>query len=432
MEYRSEEKPCEVCGSTNSKLLWEKKSWSKTILLKNGPVLFHHKDVMCLDCGLVYKNPMLTRDCVKEFYNGPYAALYKPYNAGGISKAHIIEGVVRTVGMLDFLAEAQIDLKDKKVFEVGVGMGILLKGIQSLGGHVSGLDFDARSCEIAKKLFAFDVNHMDVELYNSEEKYDLIFMCNTLEHFYSPRELLHKLQLLLADDGKLVIEVPSYHYPYVHAVVDAFFSSAHNYTFDYFSFCNLTEQCGYKVEYWGHNGHNKVMQFVLARDNKKQPPRGKSSYNDVLKKLEEQDVVRHKISEINKELFRSTDVSSIIERVLAELPHTSNQAFLSLATPLLEAGRNKQVIGFMEQYREGQSGNTDICFATFLYFKGLALRQMGDFLAAKRCFMDAKENYPRFETYNFIEELKIDGIISDSGFAHYTWWNNNKMLESLG
>ena len=432
MNYKAEEVVCEVCGSSNAKLIWEKKPWSQTIILKDGNDLFHDKDVMCLECGLIYKNPMLTKDCLREFYDGPYAQMYKPQNTGGISKQDLLDGVVRTTYVLDFLKSAKCDLQGMKVFEIGSGMGMLLKGVQSLGAEVFGIDMDKRSCDIAKKLFAFDIPQVDFEKYTCNETYDMIFICNTLEHFYSPREILCKVFHMLGAKGKLLVEIPSYVYPYVNIPIDSFLSSAHNYTFDYFSFCNLSEQCGYKIDFWGHTGHNKSMQFILSKKSVKQPPRTNMLYNNALARLIEQDNFRHKIVAIKKELFESTDVSIIIEKVLDQFPHTSNQAFIEFARPLLESGRNEQTIVLMDQYREGQSENIEICYATSLHLKGIALRQMGDFLAAKKYFMDAKKNYPRFENYNFIEELKIDGIISDSSFSPFTWWNNNKMLEALG
>ena len=92
----------------------------------------------------------------------------------------------------------------------------------------------------------------------------------------------------------------------------------------------------------------------------------------------------------------------------------------------------EEINNLMEQYKEGQTEDIQLCKGTALHYTGIAHRQMGDFLEAKKHFLAAKEKFPRFEDYNFIEDLKLDGIISDEGFAQYIWWNNEKILEELG
>jgi 2-polyprenyl-3-methyl-5-hydroxy-6-metoxy-1,4-benzoquinol methylase len=432
MKYQVEHRACEVCGSDNNKLLWEKKPWSKAILFKQDQQIFHDKDYICLECGLVYKNPMLTEQSLKEFYNGPYAKLYKASLQKGIPKALIIEGVMRSIFTLMFLKSAGISLKGKKAFEVGVGMGTLFKGIKSLGAEMSGIDTDARNCEIAEKIFAIKYDRIDFMDFKTTERYDVIFICSTLEHFYSPKETLRRIRTMLKDDGILIVEIPSYEYPYMHCIVDAFFSSAHNYTFSFDSFYSLACQCGYDLKEFGYLGHNHSMLFALKKSDAYAYKVPVIAYDKILARLDEQDRARGLISEIGKELFVDTNVSKIIGRVLSELPNVSNQAFLSFVPPLLEAGRNQQIISLMEQYKPGQTENINFCEGTALHYKGLAYRQMGDFLEAKKNLLAAKEKFPRFEDYNFIEDLKLDGIISDEGFAGYIWWNNLKILEEIG
>jgi SAM-dependent methyltransferase len=434
MNYEEVSRTCEVCGSEEFKPFWEKKAWTKArIVIKQGEKMFHTKDVFCMNCGLVYKNPMLTRDSQKHFYNGPYARLAKPNQQTGIPKTDIVEGVIQSVYVLDFLRASQIDLKDKKVLEVGTGMGTLLRSVQSLGATVHGIDTDKRSCEISRKIHGLQVDNVDVFSLQSDTHYDVIFCCNTLEHMYSPRELLQKMQQLLTKDGIVVIEIPSYRYPYVHCYMDAFFSSAHNYTFSHDSFAALANQCGYGIAQFGYSGHNSCMIFALTTDEViEKDKRDVVNYNQSLSIVKAYNMLNAQTQDIGKELFETLDVNSIIKRVLSEMPYTSNFAFMSFAQTLLEAGHNQHVIDLMEQYRDGQSENTEICYAAFVHYKGLALRQMGDFLGAKKCFQEAKENYPRFGDYNFIQDLKIDGVLSDSSFSILSWLRNERMLKELG
>ncbi len=432
MKYKDEHKACEVCGSEKQKPICEKKTWSTTTLLKFDDKYFHMTDVFCEECGLIYKNPMFTRESLDHFYENTYPKIYKPAQQDGIPRIDIIHNIVRTVNLLDFMIDCKMPLKGKKVLEIGSGMGILLKGMQSFGAEIHGVDTDARSCEISQKIFGFKAQNINFHQFEPNEKYDVIFCCNTLEHFYSPREVLLKIKDFLAKDGIVIIEIPSHRFPNRMIPVTAFFSSAHNYTFDIHSFRKLVDECGYGIDEFTYGGHLKSMLFLLNPNSDKTLATIPSNYDESVKRLDEQDACSGKTKEIFKELFTDTDVSKIINRIQNELPNTSNQAFFAAIPQLVQAGRNQQIITFLNQYREGQSEDIELCYGTALHYKGLAYRQMGDFLEAKNHFLRAKENYPRFEDYNFIKELKIDGIISDEGFSNYSWWQNQKFLDDLG
>lgn len=432
VDYKEEIRDCEVCGSTNFKLIWEKKAWSKAKIIKQGQLMFHTKDVMCMDCGIIYKNPMLTKDSQSSFYSGHYGSLFKPNQTLGISKAEIIEGIIKVSYMLDFLRSLEFGFSGKKILEVGTSMGVAMKGIQSLGADVHGLDLDKRGCEIANKLFNHTIANLDLFEYKPVDKYDLIVSCNTLEHFYSPKQALAKMSEFLQEDGRVLIELPSYKFPYVNTLIDAFLSSAHNYTFSFDSFEAMAKQCGFVIESWGYVGHHKSMEFLLKKGTTGIESKCRVPYDETLARFQEQGTYNDKINAIGKELSVSTNVTTIIDKVSSALPNCSNYAFIAFVPYLLQNGLNQHVIDLMGMYTDGQPEDIEMCEATFVHYKGVALRQMGDFLGAKECFLEAKERYPRFEDYNFIHDLILDGIISESGFTRYVWWNNSKLLADLG
>jgi len=429
--YKEEERDCIVCGSKNLKLIWEKKPWSKARLIKQGSTLFHMKDVLCMDCGLIFKNPMLTEESQNIFYDGHYLSLFKEGLVDGISKASIIDSVIKSVYMLDFIKKHNINIKQKNVLEVGSGTGVLLKGLESMGATVKGIDMDKRSNDIAQKLFGIDIMFNNVFAFKEDKKYDIIISCNTIEHFYSPLKFLGHIKQFIDNNGLIIIETPSYIYPYPTTIVDAFLSSAHNCTFSFESFQRLASKAGLAIIDCSYSGHHRSMQIILQKSENPSYKAIDVNYDGILNILNSYDHSAEKINKTIKELFETKNVNTIIDGIFEKFPLTSNQAFLGLAPTLLQSGMNREVIVLMEQYKEEQSEDIVFCRGTSLFYKGCAYRQMGDFLRAKRCFEEAKENYPRFEDYIFIKDLMIDGVISESNFAYYPFIQNKKALESL-
>jgi 2-polyprenyl-3-methyl-5-hydroxy-6-metoxy-1,4-benzoquinol methylase len=400
-------------------------------VIKQGKKTFHSIDVVCLDCGLIYKNPMLTAESLDRFYDGHYINLYKPGHVAGISKTDLVDGAVKATYVLDFLHDNKIDLEGSSILEVGTGLGVLLKGLHSMGAKVTGIDMDVRSCEVAQKIFSLGVEHKGLFDMDESTKYDFVVSCNTLEHFHSPKQALQKMRSLLKDNGFLFIETPSYLYPYPHLIIDGFLSSAHNYTFSQGSFVDLAAQVGLRVCCWGYTGHHKSMQFLLSKAEGNVLARQSVDYDALLERFDACDATVGIMNALVKELFPHSNVDTISQRVLKELPYTSNHAFLFYAPILLQYGRFQDVITLMDLYNDSQPEDIERCRASSYHFKGNAYRQMGDFLEAKKWLKKAKERYPQFDRYNFIQELKVEGLIADSNLAKHLWWSNQKCLEEI-
>lgn len=96
--------------------------------------------------------------------------------------------------------------------DIGCGNAYFLSEMQKFGWEVYGNDLSASGCNFAKeKLGLKNIYNADLKSIDFPEKYfDVITMWHTLEHMKFPKEILEKINLILKDNGTLIIEVPNY------------------------------------------------------------------------------------------------------------------------------------------------------------------------------------------------------------------------------
>jgi len=437
---KEELRNCPVCNSGHFVTLKEKPRWTPCRVIRDETgYRFHMRDVICTDCGMIYKNPMLTTDSMRDFYNGMYAELFKENLQAGISKVAINDNILTTIYTLDFLSSISFPLKGKKVFEVGTGMGLLLKGMEGEGAIVDGIDLDARSIELGNKLFGYNFKHISFDCLDdyTSPKYDLIVCNNSLEHFYNPAWVLDKFHSMLSPGGSILLELPDARYPYPATLSDAFLSSAHNHTFVHETITPLLNSLGFQVDYLRNAGHKKCM-FILASPSVKamnystvklDPMNLKDELLSLYQEIDLQNVHNAKIG---KELSDGIYVNIGIDRTKTESPRTYNVRNLALANMFLENGRTLDALSFLKEYGAGQPEDANCCYGSFLYLRAMCHRQLGDFVLAKKLLTECATHYPNIRKYNFVKDLEIDGLVSNTVFSNYLWWNAEKILQDFG
>lgn len=101
-----------------------------------------------------------------------------------------------------------------KLLDVGCGEGFVLAFFKKLGWSVEGIDFSDFGLlnlnpSLINEFEKGDIYEiLDTKLM-SQNKYDVIWLGNVLEHVLDPVNLLKKLKMLLANNGMLVITVPN-------------------------------------------------------------------------------------------------------------------------------------------------------------------------------------------------------------------------------
>ncbi len=164
--------------------------------------------VRCTDCGLVYQNPRLNIDRIKDYYDDEYIAHRKRTNWGLLTPFYN-RAMEKHDRQKERLVSNYITVgPGSEVLDVGCGAAtFLLRLHRRHGARITGVDFKDLSQLPGFKELEF---HCDL-FYRcdwGQRRFDLITMWHFLEHDYDPMQTLRLAGTLLKPEGRLIIEVP--------------------------------------------------------------------------------------------------------------------------------------------------------------------------------------------------------------------------------
>jgi 2-polyprenyl-3-methyl-5-hydroxy-6-metoxy-1,4-benzoquinol methylase len=160
----------------------------------------------CSTCGAFFVSPVPDQVTLDRFYTA-YSTRYRR------RKAPHPRAAAKSRPWDDFrLVEiaSHLDLRGKRVLDVGCGWGVLLKRFEALGAHVTGIDVDPSAVRFAQdRLRLSTVRTGVVDDLPAEQLFDVICMCDFIEHPIRPAETLQQALVRLAPKGMLVIWTPN-------------------------------------------------------------------------------------------------------------------------------------------------------------------------------------------------------------------------------
>jgi 2-polyprenyl-3-methyl-5-hydroxy-6-metoxy-1,4-benzoquinol methylase len=101
-------------------------------------------------------------------------------------------------------------LQGKRVMDLGAGLGYFSVRFSELGARVLAVDVDQKALDYLSRQFGMEVRCMDVA--NDpmpDEKFDLIFIGEILEHIKEPFDLLQRAKCVLAPGGVILVTTPA-------------------------------------------------------------------------------------------------------------------------------------------------------------------------------------------------------------------------------
>ena len=438
MEYKTEERVCDTCGSPDSQSIFVQQPHTKCIMIKGDDGKFvHNENVMCMECGLIYKPETMTRETLKIFYEEEYGKLYKGSTLDSISKSSVSGTMFNAVYVCDWFRDIKFDLKDKKTLDIGSGDGMFVRALQGEGADAYGIEISQKSSEIAKKLHGIDFAVGDImEGVVIPTQFDMVSIRNVLEHVYSAKEFLNRAQELVNDNGYLLLELPSADRPYPAMPVDVFMSAAHIFTYTIDSVRELADECNMHVDKYAYSGHKSCMLILLKKGkiNQMQSVNPRLAYTQIKETYSCFNKTFFNINEKIKELYDNSDVISII-RTLKEDKHSSNILAFSLLSTLIQDPTKRDIIAhIIDEYEwdENQAYDMNCCKASFEFYKSMMYKELGDFKSANNTIEVALGMYPNIYGYNFVRELKLEGVLSDSIFNEYLWFNCYRQHKVMG
>jgi 2-polyprenyl-3-methyl-5-hydroxy-6-metoxy-1,4-benzoquinol methylase len=183
---------CEVCGSGNFKRLFEKEK---------------HGFFRCRSCQLIRIDPPPT----DEVLGGIYGAKY--YDAWGVQTG---ADRVRQLKMLTFRTHVFNKANfapGSRVLDCGAAFGALMEVVKERGGEPYGIELAAEAAaEIGHRFGSDRVFSGPFEQASfpglGDGAFDVVFMCDFIEHVRDPLAVLRKASKLLKRAGRIVITTP--------------------------------------------------------------------------------------------------------------------------------------------------------------------------------------------------------------------------------
>lgn len=206
--------PCDLCGTSKHERLLEASDTQY-----GGADVFNI--VRCPGCRLVFTSPRPKKENIGRYY----PTSYHPYEedtqehesrAGTLLRRLAFgQRPLRPLGWvynsLVYRAFLPPETTPGMVLDVGCGTGAYLREWQHLGWSVTGVEPHEQSAAHARKTLGAEVHAGFIEeIALPPATFDLITMCHSLEHMYSPKRVLTQLRQALRPAGRLLLMVPNF------------------------------------------------------------------------------------------------------------------------------------------------------------------------------------------------------------------------------
>jgi len=258
----TEKTRCPLCNSDDPEIVCD-----KTELKRSGFRAVNN--VICLRCGLIYNNPVPSRETLEKYYKEEFvkdkSGIKDDYQSyiEFLRLKNITEKDKTVVSFLrDFLKS------DSRVFDIGCAYGSLLFGLKKeIGCEVSGIEPDSLMVEVANKHYGLSgVKQGFIEDYfkTGREKFDLIVLRNVMEHLTNLNGIMKGLKNLMSEQGHLFLVFPNAANFVPERNIYRCLEFGHLYTFTPFSIQQLLFRHGMKVVRWSYD-HFHLLQVVATR-----------------------------------------------------------------------------------------------------------------------------------------------------------------------
>jgi cephalosporin hydroxylase/2-polyprenyl-3-methyl-5-hydroxy-6-metoxy-1,4-benzoquinol methylase len=103
--------------------------------------------------------------------------------------------------------------REKRVLDVGCGVGYLAKRLKAQDCDVVGIESDSSAAleasEHCRRVIAADITGIDWQIELGDEKFDYIVINDVLEHLADPAECLRSLRRFIAPNGSIIASIPN-------------------------------------------------------------------------------------------------------------------------------------------------------------------------------------------------------------------------------
>jgi SAM-dependent methyltransferase len=185
---------CVLCGGRTALLYSDCRDFE---YFMSGPGDLHR----CAACGLVMMHPLPTREELPGLYPSTYHSFDPPTNR--------VDAF-----LLRRYQQRQADICRRHLppggtfLEIGCATGDVLAELRDEYPVVAGIELSKEACAVAWER-GLDVFHGTLDEYETDQRFDVVFMSQVIEHVLDPVATVAKIAGLLKPGGVLYVETPN-------------------------------------------------------------------------------------------------------------------------------------------------------------------------------------------------------------------------------
>ena len=200
-DYEAREKEtvtaCNLCGSTDLAELSRRDRYGFAATLW-----------MCRRCGLGFLSPRLTAAEYARFYKDIYRPLVSAYHGRRIDAETVqVDQRGYTDDLVEFL-RANLPALPRTVMDVGGSTGVVASGVRrAFGAEATVLDPAPDELAVAAAAGMETIAGFAEDFDPGERRWDLVLLCQTIDHLLDVRATLESMREMIARDGYAFIDV---------------------------------------------------------------------------------------------------------------------------------------------------------------------------------------------------------------------------------
>jgi SAM-dependent methyltransferase len=188
---------CNLCGSTSHVEVSRQDRYGYPAVLR-----------VCIRCGLGFLSPRLTAGEYADFYAHVYRPLVSAYH-GRLIDAETVQVEQRgyAAELIGFL-QRHLATSPADVLDVGGSTGVVAAAVQdAFGSHVTVLDPAPDELAIAAAAGLETIEGFAEDFDPGARRWQLVLLCQTIDHLLDVSATLEALRGLLADRGRVFVDV---------------------------------------------------------------------------------------------------------------------------------------------------------------------------------------------------------------------------------
>ena len=182
-----------------------------TIISHSDQYGFSAETVMCNTCGLVMLNPRMTAKAYANFYSNTYRPLVSAYHDRLINEETIQVEQKHYARQLGDLLERVINRKKSSLnlLDIGGSTGVVAFYLQErFGCNATVLDPSPAELSNAKRLgLNVETGTIENYEYGKSQNFELITICQTIDHFLDIRFALKKIKKIMQPEGIVFLDI---------------------------------------------------------------------------------------------------------------------------------------------------------------------------------------------------------------------------------